>query len=211
MKKSITFSLGIAGVLFFTLTTIIGGFLNPKYSHTKQFISELYAQNAPNADILRFLGYLPSGIFIFLFALFALKNTPKSSLKTLGLLGIGIGYGLGTVICSLFNCDSGCNPEFIDPSLSQIIHNLSGFLTYSTVPFAMLFIGIASNKWKNAKMLSYISVALFIISLSFVGILNANLQSPYKGLIQRVIEGSVLVWIIAFSFYIYKNNQDAKN
>lgn len=209
MKKTITFSLGIVGVLFFVLTTIIGGFLNPNYSHTQQFISELYAQNATNADALRFFGYLPSGILIFLFALLALKNTPKSSLNTLGFLGIGIGYGLGTVICSIFNCDTGCNPEFINPSLSQIIHNLSGFLTYCIVPFAILFIGIASNKWNNAKILTYISFALFIVSLSFVGMLNTNLQSPYKGIIQRVIEVSILVWIIIFSFYIYK--QDAKN
>lgn len=211
MKKSLTFSLGIAGVLFFILTTIIGGFFNPNYSHMRQFISELYAQNAPNADQLRFFGFLPSGIFIFFFSILAINETPKSNLKTIGLLGIGIGYGFGTVICSIFNCDTGCNVQFINPSLSQIIHNLSGFLTYCIVPFAILLIGIASNKWKNASSISYVSYLFFLTSLIFVGILNTNLNSPLKGIIQRTIEGSILMWIFFFSFYLYKKLPDVKN
>jgi hypothetical membrane protein len=123
MQKTYLFWTGILSVLLFVITTIIAGFFNPNYSHLSQFISELYAVDAPNADVVRYFGYLPSGILIIIFSFLAQKMTPKSSSKLIGFLGIMVGYGFGTIICAIYNCDVGCNPKFIDPSLSQIIHN----------------------------------------------------------------------------------------
>lgn len=207
MVKSKAFWTGIVGVFLFVLTTIIGGFLHPNYSHTSQFISELYAVDAPNADSLRYIGYIPSGIFFFLFSIFAIVETPKSIQRAVGFLGIGFGYGLGTVVCGFFTCDAGCNPEFMNPSLSQLIHNLMGFVTYCIVPVSILLIAMASRKWKNSTSFSNISFVLSIISFCFVVLLNTNLHSPYKGLIQRVIEGSILIWIALCSFYFIKNKE----
>ncbi|WP_394758144.1 DUF998 domain-containing protein [Flavobacterium sp.] len=200
MKVRLLFWSGILGVSFFVLTTIIAGFLYSNYSHISQFISESYAVDAPKADLLRFYGYLPSGVLFIIFSLFSIKVFPKSSLKTIGFLGVGFGYGFGTIICSIFNCDAGCNPKLINPSLSQFIHNSMGFVTYMIVPFSILFIAIASRKWKNGLQLSTISYIVFIISFLFVMVLNTNLDSPYKGLIQRIVEGSILFWIIYCSF-----------
>ncbi len=205
MIKSKAFWTGIIGVFLFVLTTIIGGFLHPNYNHISQFISELYAVDAPNADSLRYIGYIPSGIFFFLFSIFAIVETPKSIQRAIGFLGIGFGYGLGTIICGFFTCDAGCNPEFINPSLSQLIHNLMGFVTYCIVPASILLIAMVSRKWKNAISFSNISFVLAVISFCFVVLLNVNLHSPYKGLIQRIIEGSILLWIVLCSFYLVKN------
>lgn len=207
MIKSKAFWTGIIGVFLFVLTTVIGGFLHPNYSHISQFISELYAVDAPNADSLRYIGYIPSGIFFFLFSIFAIVETPKSIQRAIGFLGIGFGYGLGTVICGFFTCDAGCNPEFINPTLSQLIHNLMGFITYCIVPVSILLIAMASRKWKNSTSFSNISFVLAVISFCFVVLLNVNLHSPYKGLIQRIIEGSILIWITVCSFYFIKNKE----
>jgi hypothetical protein len=209
MTPSKTFLTGISGVLLFALTTIIAGIVHPNYNPVAQFISELYAVDAPNADFIRYYLYIPSGILLLLFALFAIKEMPKSILATFGFLGIGFGYGLGTVICAVFNCDADCNPDFISPSLSQIIHNFMGFLTYLVVPFSILFVGIASQKWKNAASFSKWSSLLAALSFCFFIVLNTDLQSPYKGLIQRIIEGSILLWIVLCAFYAIKNNQHA--
>lgn len=88
-----------------------------------------------------------------------------------------------------------------------MIHNLMGFVTYCIVPISILLIAIASRKWTNSLIFSIISFGLALISFVFVGLLNADLQSPYKGAIQRVIEGSILVWIIVCSFYLVKNKE----
>lgn len=207
MTQSKAFWTGIIGASLFTLTTIISAFFHPNYNHLSQFISELYAVDAPNADFIRYAFYIPSGILLFLFGIFAIQEAPKSSLATLGFIGVGVSYGLGTVICGIFNCDAGCNPQFINPTLSQIIHNLTGFITYCTVPFAILIVAIASLKWKNANSFSYSSFAVAFVSFAFMLVLNANLESPYKGVIQRVIEGSILIWIVLASVHISKVKQ----
>ncbi|TRX16422.1 DUF998 domain-containing protein [Flavobacterium franklandianum] len=201
MQKNIIFWIGNLGVLLFVFTTVIAGFFNPSYNHFSCFISELYAVDAPNADLIRFYGYLPSGVFFILFALLAQKATPKSRLKSMGFLGMILGYGFGTIICAIYNCDTGCNPKFINPSLSQIIHNLMGMLTYLIVPFSILLIAIASRSWKNSFQYTLISYIIFGISFTFVVVLNLNLDSQYKGLIQRIIEGSILFWIVYGEFY----------
>ena len=209
MTKTKAFLFGTLGVLLFVMTTIFAGASYPHYDSSSQFISELYAIDAPNADFIRYVLYLPSGILFFLFSVFAIKETGKSTLGTLGFLGIGFGYGLGTVICSLFNCDEGCNPEFIKPSVSQVIHNLTGLFTYLTVPFSIILISIASRKWDNAAVYANLSVVSACICLSSFVVLNADLQSPYKGFVQRIIEGSILLWILASAVYIAKNKPHA--
>jgi uncharacterized protein DUF998 len=208
MPKSKAFWTGILGVTLFVITTIIGGFLHPNYNHISQFISELYAVDAPNADLLRYIGYIPSGILFMLFAFFAIRETPKSVFAAIGFIGLGLGYGLGTVICGLFTCDAGCNPEFINPTLSQIIHNLVGFLTYCVVPITLFMISLSLRKWKKGVIFSNIGLVLSFISFFFVGVLNADFSSPYKGLVQRIIEGSILLWIVIYAFYILKNHSE---
>ena len=205
MIKKISVWTGIIGALLFVSTTIVTGSLYPNYSHTSQFISELYAVGAPNADKIRYYFYLPSGILFLLFAFFSNAYLPKSSLKTLGFLGIGFGYGIGTVVCSIFNCDIDCNPEFINPSLSQIIHNLMGMITYFIVPFSIFAIGIASKKWNNATKFTTRTYIIAGVSFAFVLVLNVSLESPFKGLIQRIIEGNILIWIVFCSLQINKN------
>jgi Protein of unknown function (DUF998) len=190
MKKGVAV-MGILGVFLFVATTLIGGFSYPHYNHVAQFISELYAVDAPNADALRFYGYIPSGICIVLFAFFLNAILPKSLGKTIGCVLFGFFYGFGTILCSLFTCDAGCNPKLIDPSLSQLIHNGIGLLTYLFVPIALLCIGI-SNRSKLFFSNYTITTAVF----SFTVILILDVQSPLKGLIQRLIEGSFLLWML---------------
>lgn len=212
MQKKYVFWTGILSVMFFVTTTIVSGFFHPNYNHFSQFISELYAVDAPNADLIRFFGYLPSGILFIVFSLLAQKMTPKSRLNSIGFLGIIVGYGFGTIICAIYNCDTGCNPKFINPSLSQIIHNLMGMITYLIVPFSILLIAIASRNWKNSTQYTLISYIIFSISFTFVVVLNLNLDSLYKGLFQRIIEGSVLFWIAYGAFYFSnKSFQQIRN
>ena len=203
--KNSAFWFGIFSVTLFVATTMLAGFLNPNYNHSSQFISELYAVNAPNADIIRYYFYLPSGVLFLLFAIFSNASLPKSGLKTLGFIAIGFGYGIGTILCSIFNCDTGCNPNFINPTLSQIIHNLMGMITYLAVPAGIFCIAIASRKWENSKRFSNLSLVLAIVSFVFVLLFNASLNSPFKGLLQRMIEGTILIWILICSGFIHKN------
>ena len=193
--------IGFLGVVFFISATILGGLQFSNYSHLSQLISESYAIGTPYGVQLRYLGFIPSGIFIAAFAFLAIKNLPKSKLTQIGFLGIGIFYGIATILVSLFPCDKGCDKELVDPSLSQLIHNLTGLLTYIIVPISLIIIGVSARKWANSKYVSYLSIICGLTAVLFVGILSSDLESKFAGLYQRIIEGSILTFIITCSIY----------
>lgn len=206
MNKTATYWFGILGILFFIIPAILGGFQFDDYSHISQFISEIYATGTPYGEKLRFFGYIPSGIFLTLFAFSAPSFLPKTKgVKTIFIL-FGIFYGLGTILTSIFPCDEGCNPELIDPTLSQIIHNISGALTYLIVPLVVLFIGVKARSWANSK--SYVSFTLIcgVIAFVFAGALMASPKGDFIGLFQRLVEGSILLWVLCTAFYVKKRS-----
>ena len=202
MKKIKAYWFGLLGVLFFISSAILGGLQLSEYSHVSQLISESYAIGTPYGLQIRYLGFLPSGIFIAAFAFYAVKTLPKSTFTKSGFAGLGIFYGIATLIVSLFPCDKGCDKELVDPSLSQLIHNLTGLLTYTIVPVCLLILGIVARKWADGKYVSYLGIFLGLTAILFASILSADLHSKVAGLYQRVIEGSILSWIIVCSFYL---------
>ena len=208
MNKKTTFWLGILGALLFIVPTIFGGFQFQNYSHISQFISESYAIGSPYGIYMRVLGYIPSGLLITLFTFSVLKFLPKSNLLRIGLISFGVFYGIGGIIVGVFPCDIGCNKEFLNPSISQLIHNLSGALTYLIVPFSLILIGLSARKWSNGKSIFYISLSCGIIAFVFSFLLSNDPTGSYIGLFQRLIESSILFWLISFSFYIKTLNND---
>jgi Protein of unknown function (DUF998) len=207
MSANKIFWFGILGVLFFITATVLGGLNISNYSHIQQLISESYATGIPNEIYLRAFGFFPSGVFITLFAFYAMRILPKSELTTIAFSGFGIFYGIATIIVSVFPCDAGCNTELIDPSISQIIHNISGGLTYIIVPICLILIGVKARKWKNGKTFSILSIIYGIIAILFVLIFFKNIEGNYIGLYQRIIEASILFWIVNIAFYIKHNTQ----
>jgi len=195
MKNKFTFFIGIIAVLLFIASSLIGGFLIEDYSIVKQYISETYAIDTQYGLMLRIFGYIPSGFLLTLFSFLAAGFFEYSKLTKIGFYGIAIFYGIATIIVSIFPCDSGCNPEMLNISISQLIHNLMGFLTYILVPFFIILIGFSITESTKNKF-SLLSKVLGGISFLFVCILIANPNSGYVGLYQRIIELSFLFWIV---------------
>ena len=198
---------GIIASILFILGTILGGLQLPGYSHVSQLISESYAIGTPFGASLRFFVFLPSGVLFTLFTWYAIQSLPKNILTKISLLGIGIFYGLATIVVSIFPCDAGCNKEFIDPSISQLIHNLTGLITYTLVPIFIILLGISARNWKNGKTVFYAGLICGIVSFLFVNILSIDLNSEFVGLYQRVVESSILLFIVICSFYIKDFNK----
>jgi hypothetical protein len=202
MTANTLFKLGILGTSLFILASIIGAFQFENYSHISQLISETYAIDTPYGKPLRFLAFLPSGLLLTIFAFAAKPFFPKSTLISMGFSGIGIFYGMATIVVSIFPCDHGCNKELIDVSISQLIHNLTGLLTYLFVPFSILAIGVGLRQLRIHPSLSAVAIICGIVSAVGVGILFSDPLSPLAGLHQRIVEGTFLFWFVACSFFI---------
>ncbi len=210
MNNKVTFFIGILGVGLFIVSSIIGGILIENYSLTSQFISETYAIDTEYGIILRTFGFIPSGILLTIFCFLGFKYFQPSKLTKIGFYGLGIFYGLATVMVGFFPCDSGCNKEFIDPSISQVIHNLTGLLTYIFVPISIILIGIGLKQLPNYNRLSIQAIIYGIISILFILLLFSGSNPEYIGLYQRIIETLFIIWIIICAFAI-KNKIPAGN
>jgi hypothetical protein len=210
MTKSTVSAIGIAGVALFVIAAISGALLIPAFSQVAQFLSESYAIDTTYGLYLRLLGYIPSGILILLFCFSAVKHLPKSKATAAALAGIGLFYGGGTIVTGIFPCDAGCNKEMIDPSFAQLIHSISGLFTYVTVPFFVIILGAAAVKWKDVKITGKFILLCGFVSLVFAAIFFTQLSSPYGGLYQRTLEGSILLAILLTAFCIQKQSRQER-
>ncbi|MFN0014394.1 MAG: DUF998 domain-containing protein [Saprospiraceae bacterium] len=201
MNRTFTSIAGASGVLLFVTASILGGLQFENYSHLSQFISESYAIGTPHGLALRFGFYLPSGLLLALFAFSLKKPLGNSQPVNLGLTGVGVFYGLTTVVTSIFPCDAGCNPEMINPTISQLIHNLTGMLTYLVTPISLAIIGLGLRSQKEHRALALVSIACAGASFLFVLVLFSNTADGFIGLYQRLIEGSILVWFLVAAWH----------
>lgn len=199
VKNIMLFRIAIIGVTLFVAASILGGFQFEDYSIFSMLISESMAIDTPYGWILRYFFYVPSGILIVLFSFFSIAKLPSSKLISIGLAGFALFYGMGTIIVGFFPCDAGCNKEFIDPSVSQIIHNVSGFLTYTLVPVFILLTGFGL---KGKSSFSNRSILTAILSIVFIVVMFSSPDSGYVGLVQRIIETLFISWIIGLAYLV---------
>ena len=202
MGRKLTAALGILGALLFIGASVVGGMLIEGYDVIAQYISESYAFGTTYGDPLRYYGFLPSGIALALFSMLAIRYMPRSKAITVGMIGVAISYGLGTIITAIFPCDPGCATDLTNASVSQLIHNLSGGLTYALMPAWILLVG--SGLRKAEKRLSTMTFTLGVIALLFCWAVLGNLTSQYIGILQRMAEASILFWMIRIALFIRK-------
>ena len=204
MNNKTVSNLGFIGISLLLFTIVFGGLLIENYDFKNQFISESYAIDTEYGFFLRLLGYIPSGILITLFYFLGEKYFESNLIVKIGLYGIGLFYGLGTTVTGIFPCDTGCNKELVNISLSQIIHNIAALLMYLFVPFFIILIGLAIRKtkiWFSIK-----SILLGLISSILVYLFGLNLLVEYAGLYQRAIEIIFALWTILYAYEIKKHN-----
>jgi len=192
--------------VFLPLLLFIGGLLIENYDIVSQFISESYAIDTEYGLLLRIFGYIPSSILITLFCFLAVKYFQPTILIKIGFYGIGIFYGIASLVTGIFPCDSGCNKELINPSFSQLTHNFAALLMYVFVPINIIITGIGLKRLANYNRLSIIAITSGIISILFVYLLFSDITSEFLGLYQRIIESVFIIWILTCAFTIKNQN-----
>lgn len=193
----LAFLAGVLGPLAVVILTIVGGATFPGYSHASQFISALGSVDAPHGRLISLAGFLPAGLLIWGFVLFAWRALPAGTAKALGMGGVFL-FALGYVVAAFFPCEGDCRPAH--PGFSQVIHNLFGLAGYVTAPLSLWALAWAARRWPGAGHLSRLGVVSGVTAL--LGLLFLSPEFRYVGLAQRVLEGSVLAWIVACAFHL---------
>ncbi|AYN66446.1 DUF998 domain-containing protein [Euzebyella marina] len=207
MIKMIASISGILGAAVFVVASIWSGLYVGHYDPVSQFISEGYARGMPYASILQ-LGFIVSGVLLSVFGwalVFHFRNV-----KTIQYLFIvfTVFYGFGTVVTGIFPCDMGCVPDEHNPSVSQYIHNLSGGITYLTIPLTLLLMARSFKRRGYHPPLYRYTRICGLVSIAFVTILFLQPESHFKGLYQRIIEIAILSWILVMSTFLQSGRVD---
>ena len=203
MNKNNLFYTGISGVALFMIAALAGSILLKDYNPVTQFISESYAKDAPYGLPIRIFGFIPSGFLLTLFSFFSYARFPANSYTKSGFIALGIFYGIGTIITSIFPYDSYVNNDLSKvASSSQHIHNLTGFLTYVFAPLSILSIGLGLRKSTVEHKLANFSIISSVLLMMLVFILFSGVLSAFTGLLQRIIESIFLLWFVVCAFNI---------
>lgn len=191
--------LSAAAACVVLVIVVWAGAVTPGYSHVSQFISELGATDARSEMLVRFAGFLPAGLLLLAFCAVAFKALPKSGAAVFGLIGLAI-YAAGYVTSAFFPCDPGCRPS--EPSLSQVIHNIGGLAGYFLAPGTLFVLARAARDWFDDSLL--VTAGYLAAALALIALLTLTPESPVVGLTQRLLELSMLGWVVLFGFRMAK-------
>jgi hypothetical membrane protein len=193
----IAFWTALSGVSIFALTVVLGGVAFTGYSHATQYISELGATGAPHGRWVSWLGFLPSGLLLVVFAFTAPMALPRSRWTWLGFFFIAV-YAFGLVASAFFPCDFGCRPD--NPTVAQVIHNGVGGVSYIAGVTALLILAIQARKWPGGRHLLYLGLVCWLAGALSLPWLAPNFA--YVGVAQRILEISMGAWIITCAYYV---------
>lgn len=158
------------------------GWKKPAYSHWQHTISELGEVGSPLSRTVSYGLFLPVGLLLELVAMLA---------ETTALAGLSGCVGTGYVVAAFFPCDVG-SP--LSGSGRQRIHNLGGAVEYIGGAYWLTQMG------NPVFVMGYNLYAIAAGSLIVGSILLSIPGLPFRGLIQRLMEGG-LFGALLLSFY----------
>jgi len=188
---------GIAGPVVFVLAIIVFGAMRPGYSHVEQFISELGEQGGDTAPLMNYLGFIPTGILVFLAGIGMGGRFPKTILSLVGTVLVAI-FGAGVFAAGIYSCDPGCIAD--TPSREGQLHFIVSMIAFAAMISAVAIWGIQFLRmpgWRGVAAYSFVTAvvatALFVTMMSVAAII------PQVGVVQRLFLGSLLLWLIVVS------------
>jgi hypothetical membrane protein len=188
---------------------VIAGSMYPGYSHFEQALSELGAAGSPTHLISPFINNFPLGILFILFGVSSISFSENSRLA--GFTGILIAtHGVASISAGLFSCDVGCNPK--SPSMSQIIHNISGLIMFLTLVVSSgvwMYLGKRLYESKRVAWFSFLCTLIAVMAL--LPMVMAVQSGTGFGLYQRINYGASVVWVGGLAYEMYKRSPIQNN
>ncbi|MCP3097371.1 DUF998 domain-containing protein [Myxococcus sp. K15C18031901] len=168
----------------------------PDYSHLRNTISELGETGAKDAKRVAWLAFAPAGASVIVFA--ALLRTSLAAyedvagpLRAFSLLGVSY---LGAAV---FPCDEGAPPW---GTWRNQMHNLVAVAGYGGAGAGLIELGRALEDIAPVAALATLTATVGKGAL--LGVFGLSLESPVRGLLQRVLEGALFGWMVLMGAWL---------
>jgi hypothetical membrane protein len=173
------------------------GSLRPAFSHYGQYISELGERTSSTEFIMRYAGFVPTGLLHVAFAAFLLGAFQRRPMATLAATLIAVN-GIARVAAGLFPCEVGCTlPRLL---LSQQIHTASAAAGFFALMGAALLWGILFRQYRHLRCLSAYAILSAVLSLIFLALMSwSDASRSGTGLYERLSSGVLSLWLLVFA------------
>ena len=192
---------GLFGPILFTITTLICASLRSDYKHVHDFISELGATGTPNAELMNWIGFIPSGILLATFGLSLTLLLPKQFFARTASVLI-ILFGVGVTVVGFISCDEGC-PR--DGSLENNIHDQISGPIFLCAILGCLTLGFVFKRLTDWRRLWLYSICSAILSFCFlIALINSLDSNSFTGIWQRLLLLTLFLWFGTVGLHAYK-------
>jgi hypothetical protein len=187
--------------IIYTLMWILGGFLQPEYSHIRDDVSTLVAVDAPNKKLLdKFIISSSTLLFVFYIGLHWGVNNGEGSI--IGSILFVISGFLGVLVALFFPLDAGGEIITTKGKMHLILISISGI--FATAGMVALWFRLESVvEWSFFASFSLIAA---IVSLIFIVISAFTATKSYFGLIERFMISTYQVYYFVLALMVFLNN-----
>jgi len=200
-KTKLMIILAIASYCWLAATVILGGIFYPNYAHLSQFMSELGATGSPHGQLVNLAGFGITEILLLGSLAIAFQQLPKTPSNLVGFVFLAV-YPILIGVAALSPCDFECRPD--TPSLSHLIHITTALLAYLCAIIGLAFLSRQSGATKTSTLLKKSGLLLTpVLLLLFFNIVPEN---PIVGLVQRVGETLIYIWLVWWLLVLAKNS-----
>ena len=168
---------------------VIGGAAYPGYDSLRQYISELGATGAVTGWMVSWLVFVPSGLLILAGCLLAAWAMRRSVPGLLGWLLLAW-YGASLTGAGIYPCEFECARTEV--TFNALMHDLVGGTGYLAVPIGIWLV-TAAGRATGAAFVAFGVVCGLLALIGFGGVVA---DPEFGGLLQRVLEGSVTVFLL---------------
>lgn len=196
---------GILGPIIYILAVFIGGALRHDYSVLYNAISELSMANAPNKLLMDILFGLYN-VFILIFGVGALLDTDFTSKKFNSAAIMLVLIGILGLLVLVFTQDPRGSPATLYGTLHIALSGVTALLTIISI----ILVGSSLKDYvgqKNFTWYSYATAILIFLSGGAGAASIAN-NSPIGGLFERITIFLFMVWVIIFSYILWKGTPE---
>jgi len=192
---------GMLSPIIYTGMWILGGILDPDYSHIRQDVSSLVAVDAPNKKILdKFI--IGSSTLLFIFYLgfhWGINNGVGFILGPILFIISGL---LGVLVAVFFPLDASGKLVTTRGKLHLVLIAISGIL--ATAGMVVLWFSLASDTvWGTFATFSLITA---IVSLVFVIATSIATMSKYLGLVERFMVSTYQIYYVVLALMVFLTN-----
>ncbi len=187
---------GLLAPLLWAAVIALAGELRPGFDHVGQYISELGERGSSTASLMRYAGFVATGLMHIAFALafhlslIGLGARPLSALLTSLLIVLN---GMGRIGAGVFACEPGCAAPEV---LVQRLHGLSATIAFLALIAATLLAAPLFRRIRGLRPLWSFSLASGCAGLLFLALMSAGEATrSATGLYERLASGSLSLWV----------------